>query len=160
MPFSRCPRPQYLHPHTVRRPATRSSLPNEMGRPTSPQFSADPRPVGKKPLRTRAIFFLATLTAAAVFGGIGFCYTKRSKAGAMPSFKFYASVTRPRGICLGVQGDASSYAGYIGLEGDTADSHRRSFFWWLPASLPYTSFLTQSFRLFEAEENASNAPIM
>ncbi|KAJ7286061.1 alpha/beta-hydrolase [Mycena rebaudengoi] len=66
-----------------------------------------------------------------------------SKLAPGPQHKFYANITRPRGVCAGLQGDASSYAGYIGLAEDIADKHRRSFFWF-----------------FEAEDDAANAPII
>lgn len=42
---------------------------------------------------------------------------------------FYANITRPRNVCPGIRGDASSYAGYIGLEEDRESEPRRSFFW-------------------------------
>ncbi|KAJ7444887.1 alpha/beta-hydrolase [Mycena latifolia] len=99
-----------------------------------------------KPFRTSAILTLAAIAAVSVCASLGFCYTTRHSApgpGAALPLKFYANVTRPRGICAGVQGDAVSYAGYIGLSGDTEETHRRSFFW-----------------LFEAEEDAWNAPII
>ncbi|KAJ6597106.1 alpha/beta-hydrolase [Mycena vulgaris] len=98
----------------------------------------------KKSIRSRAILTLAAIAAATVCTNIRFVQHsgRASGVGVASSFKFYANITRPRGICVGVQGDSSS-AGYIGLEGDTTDTHRRSFFW-----------------LFEAEEDARNAPII
>lgn len=117
-----------------------------MGRPSSPQVSTELL-VAKKPLRTSAILTLAAIAVVAVCASIGFCCVGYSEAGTTP---FYSRVTRPRGICLGVRGDAPSYAGYIGLQGDTPDNHRRSFFWWLPASFVFLSHsspqIIQAFR--------------
>ena len=41
----------------------------------------------------------------------------------------YASVRTPHRICDGVSGNAVSHSGFIGLQGDSEDSPRRSFFW-------------------------------
>lgn len=43
---------------------------------------------------------------------------------------FYSHISRPESVCTGVDGRAfSSYAGYIGLKGDSDASPKRSFFW-------------------------------
>jgi hypothetical protein len=104
-------------------------------------------PPTKKPSRTGGILTLAVIVVASLCASIGFCFDIHwryasgvSAFGAAPPVKFYANVTRPQGICLGVKGDASSYAGYIGIAGDTPDSPRRSFFWWLPASFAFYPF--------------------
>ncbi|KAF7338107.1 SET domain-containing protein [Mycena venus] len=95
-------------------------------------------PATKKSSRTSsALLTLAAIFLACLCAGFWF------SASPSPSFTFYANITRPRGICRGVNGDASSYAGYVGIAGDAADSPRRSFFWF-----------------FEAEEDAPNAPII
>ncbi|KAJ7156963.1 alpha/beta-hydrolase [Mycena crocata] len=121
----------------------------EMGRPentSSPQVFVLPHARTARKLRT-ILTLAGTLMAAAVCASIGSCCIHLSASGSVPNsldpVEFYVNVTRPRGICQGVQGDANSYAGYIGLEGDTSEKHRRSFFW-----------------LFEAEEDAPNAPII
>ncbi|KAJ7087821.1 Alpha/Beta hydrolase protein [Mycena epipterygia] len=96
-----------------------------------------------KPRRTNTILTLVLIAASTVCASIGFyCYI-RHDGPVDTGLKFYANVTRPRDICPSVEGDASSYAGYIGLVGDTMENHRRSFFW-----------------LFEAEEDARNAPLI
>ncbi|KAJ7172259.1 alpha/beta-hydrolase [Mycena filopes] len=90
------------------------------------------------------ILTLAALTVLCAFASLGYCSLRRgTDYWLVAPLKFYANVTQPRGICPSVNGDASSYAGYIGLAGDAEDSPRRSFFW-----------------LFEAEEDAPNAPII
>ncbi|KAJ7724492.1 alpha/beta-hydrolase [Mycena maculata] len=111
-----------------------------MGRLSSPNFSAKHHST-QRSLRNNVVVTLAAIVATAVCATFWFRYIGLSEAPS--AIHFYARVTRPRGICLGVRGDAPSYAGYIGLQGDTPDSHRRSFFW-----------------LFEAEENASDAPLI
>jgi hypothetical protein len=105
-------------------------------------------PPTKKPSRTSGILTVtAVLVIASLCASIGFCFDLHwryangvSASGAAPLVKFYANVTRPRGICLGVKGDAPSHAGYIGIAGDTPDSPRRSFFWWLAASVAFYTF--------------------
>ncbi|KAJ7709684.1 Alpha/Beta hydrolase protein [Mycena rosella] len=109
-----------------------------------------PLRIPKRPFWTLAgaLLTLTAIAAAAVCASIGFRYTASigfrytQHRGTAPS-KFYANVTQPRGICAGVRGDAASYAGYIGLAGDAEDTPRRSFFW-----------------LFEAEEDARDAPVI
>ncbi|KAJ7622407.1 alpha/beta-hydrolase [Roridomyces roridus] len=54
---------------------------------------------------------------------------------------FYHRVHKPEGICG--NSSAVSYAGHIGLHGDTEESPKRSFFWY-----------------FEAEESPEDAPII
>ncbi|KAI0341788.1 alpha/beta-hydrolase [Trametopsis cervina] len=57
------------------------------------------------------------------------------------SLDFFHNVTQPRGICVSPTGHDVSYAGFIGLNGDTDVTPKRSFFWF-----------------FEAEQNSQNAP--
>ncbi|KAJ6525669.1 Alpha/Beta hydrolase protein [Mycena capillaripes] len=115
-----------------------------MGNATTPEVLAFPLPpTAKKRSRTTTILTLVVIFVASVCASIGFCYVQGSGINAAPPLQFYANVTRPRGICIGVKGDAPSYAGYIGIAGDSTDSPRRSFFWF-----------------FEAEEDAPNAPII
>ncbi|KAJ6502329.1 alpha/beta-hydrolase [Mycena sanguinolenta] len=97
-------------------------------------------PASKKTSRTSISLILVAIFLA--FSG--FYYIQRSGAPhSSPTWNFYSNITRPRGICPSLTGDAPSYAGYIGIEGDTPNSPRRSFFWF-----------------FEAEEDASAAPII
>ncbi|KAJ7272005.1 Alpha/Beta hydrolase protein [Mycena haematopus] len=96
-------------------------------------------PASKKSSRTNASLTLLAI----VLTFFGFCYTQYSGVPHSSTLTFYANVTRPRGICPGLTGDAPSYAGYIGIAGDAPHSPRRSFFWF-----------------FEAEEDAPNAPII
>ena len=43
---------------------------------------------------------------------------------------FYSNITRVKDeICPSVQPGTPSYAGYIGLEGDSEENPKRSFFW-------------------------------
>lgn len=42
---------------------------------------------------------------------------------------FYSTHIRPVGLCEGVDGKGESYAGYIGLKGDTETTPKRSFYW-------------------------------
>ncbi|KAJ6612621.1 alpha/beta-hydrolase [Mycena sp. CBHHK59/15] len=56
---------------------------------------------------------------------------------------FYHRVAEVKGICIGANNRTASHAGHIGLEGDSEDSPKRSFFWY-----------------FEAENDAQNAPII
>ncbi|KAJ7643133.1 alpha/beta-hydrolase [Mycena polygramma] len=56
---------------------------------------------------------------------------------------FYFRVSEVKGICLGVTNRTVSHAGHIGLDGDSEDAPKRSFFWY-----------------FEAENDARNAPII
>ncbi|KAJ7775104.1 alpha/beta-hydrolase [Mycena metata] len=98
----------------------------------------------KKSTRTSKLSALVGLAVFAALATLHYCSLHFAAAPRSPTtLRFYANITQPRGICPSVRGDASSYAGYIGLSGDTEDSPRRSFFW-----------------LFEAEEDAPNAPII
>ncbi|KZV74021.1 alpha/beta-hydrolase [Peniophora sp. CONT] len=63
-----------------------------------------------------------------------------SLASALDGF-FYTS-TRTDELCPSVA-NASSYSGWIGLEGDSEETPKRSFYW-----------------VFEAEENPENAPVI
>ncbi|KAJ7086829.1 alpha/beta-hydrolase [Mycena belliarum] len=56
---------------------------------------------------------------------------------------FYHKVTHVKDLCIGANNISTSYAGHIGLESDSERSPKRSFFWY-----------------FEAENDASNAPII
>ncbi|KAF8215058.1 alpha/beta-hydrolase [Mycena galopus ATCC 62051] len=56
---------------------------------------------------------------------------------------FYVNITSPTNICTSPQGSSVSYSGYIGLEGDSETTPKRSFFWY-----------------FEAEDGAKNAPVI
>jgi hypothetical protein len=42
---------------------------------------------------------------------------------------FYANITSPTFPCVIHDGRATSHAGFIGLEGDTSEAPKRSFFW-------------------------------
>ncbi|KAI0061082.1 alpha/beta-hydrolase [Artomyces pyxidatus] len=85
----------------------------------------------------RAVIFLVAIILAAAFS--------RAKGQTSGQLKpFYAHVTRPEGLCTGVNGRTfSSIAGHIGLKGDTEAHPKRSFFWF-----------------FEAEHDSDNAPII
>lgn len=109
----------------------------------------------RNPLRTSTILTLVLIGVSAV---AFFHFAPVFSWDAAPPFKFYANITRPQNICAGVKGDASSYSGYIGLEGD---SIRRSFFWSL-ASFFAVSLIPYyvDVRYFEAEEDPTNAPVM
>ncbi|KAI0062587.1 alpha/beta-hydrolase [Artomyces pyxidatus] len=81
--------------------------------------------------------FLVAIVLAAAFS------RAKSKAPAQLE-PFYAHVSRPEGFCTGVDGRTlSSFAGHIGLKGDTEDQPKRSFFWF-----------------FQAEHDSDNAPII
>ncbi|KAJ7174399.1 alpha/beta-hydrolase [Mycena filopes] len=56
---------------------------------------------------------------------------------------FYHNISSVEGVCPSVKNSTVSYAGHIGLVGDTDTSPKRSFFWY-----------------FEAENNASSAPVI
>ncbi|KAJ7860287.1 hypothetical protein B0H13DRAFT_2355678 [Mycena leptocephala] len=56
---------------------------------------------------------------------------------------FYYRISEVRGLCSGVTNRTVSHAGHIGLEGDSEESPKHSFFWH-----------------FEAENDARNAPVM
>lgn len=48
---------------------------------------------------------------------------------------FYHLVSKADGLCTGVNGPAPSFAGWIGLEGDSDMKPKRSFFWCVLASV-------------------------
>ncbi|KAJ7832993.1 Alpha/Beta hydrolase protein [Mycena leptocephala] len=56
---------------------------------------------------------------------------------------FYHKISEVKGLCSGVTNRTTSHAGYIGLQGNTDETPKRSFFWY-----------------FEAENDARNAPII
>ncbi|KAJ7915314.1 alpha/beta-hydrolase [Mycena leptocephala] len=56
---------------------------------------------------------------------------------------FYHNITEVQGVCIDVNNRTASYAGHIGLHGDSNESPKRSFFWY-----------------FEAENEAESAPII
>jgi len=80
---------------------------------------------------------------------------------AHTSKSFYSQVSPGNPVCGGVDGNAVSHAGFIGLKGDVDEKPKRSFFWFVALSL---QLLHNSdiwiYRYFEAEENPENAPIM
>ncbi|KAI0056305.1 alpha/beta-hydrolase [Artomyces pyxidatus] len=102
----------------------------------------DPRSL----LRRRSIFsglailsgtLISTLTLSAAFTGYGPAARSRVEP-------FYSHVSRPEGICIGVDGRrVSSWSGHIGLKSDSDRKPKGSFFW-----------------LFEAENDAANAPVV
>ncbi|KAF5353251.1 hypothetical protein D9756_007776 [Leucocoprinus leucothites] len=58
-------------------------------------------------------------------------------------FGFFHQVSKADELCVGVNGPASSFAGWIGLEGDSGKNPKRSFFWY-----------------WHAEEEPDDAPIV
>ncbi|KAF8206790.1 Alpha/Beta hydrolase protein [Mycena galopus ATCC 62051] len=56
---------------------------------------------------------------------------------------FYHNITQVQRVCVDVNNATASYAGHIGLVGDSDESPKRSFFWY-----------------FEAENEAATAPII
>ncbi|KAI0310771.1 Alpha/Beta hydrolase protein [Amylostereum chailletii] len=61
----------------------------------------------------------------------------------LQSGPFFSQISRMDDLCVGVTGPTPQHAGFIGLEGDTERTPRRSFFWY-----------------FEAEADAENAPLI
>ncbi|KAJ7153077.1 alpha/beta-hydrolase [Mycena crocata] len=56
---------------------------------------------------------------------------------------FYHNITAVQDVCVDVNNRTASYAGHIGLKGDSNKSPKRSFFWY-----------------FESENDATNAPLI
>ncbi|KAJ7661970.1 alpha/beta-hydrolase [Mycena polygramma] len=56
---------------------------------------------------------------------------------------FYHNITEVQDVCVDVNNRTASYAGHIGLQGDSNKSPKRSFFWY-----------------FEAEEEPTSAPLI
>jgi hypothetical protein len=110
--------------------------PHDMGKPQQPTAAGSqgllvslPPPTTKSSLWPGALVTLTAVVLAFVYVSFGSDYVQLYGAPPFSSLKFYTNITRPRGICLGSNGDVSSYAGYIGITGDAAGSPRRSFFW-------------------------------
>lgn len=57
--------------------------------------------------------------------------------------KFYHQISQADELCIGPNGPSPSFAGWIGLKGDTDTNPKRSFFWY-----------------WHAEENSEDAPIV
>ncbi|KAF8215114.1 Alpha/Beta hydrolase protein [Mycena galopus ATCC 62051] len=73
-----------------------------------------------------------------------FLYSRRNwKSAQSKADRFYANITSPTNLCTSPQGPSVSHSGYIGLEGDSENTPKRSFFWY-----------------FEAEHSAKDAPVI
>jgi hypothetical protein len=75
--------------------------------------------------RSAVIVLIALVLAAlALFSGhsplLGRPYRQRP---------FYHNITEVQGVCIDVNNRTASFAGHIGLHGDSNDSPKRSFFW-------------------------------
>ncbi|KAJ6529087.1 alpha/beta-hydrolase [Mycena vulgaris] len=87
-----------------------------------------------------ALVVLLTLVLATITLSFGDSSRLRTPGSART---FYHNVTKVQGVCFDVNNRTASYAGHIGLEGDSSKSPKRSFFWY-----------------FEAEEDARTAPLI
>lgn len=72
---------------------------------------------------------------------------------------FFQTSARTDELCPSVA-NASSYSGWIGLQGDSEETPKRSFYWYelIVADSSVTRLMVD--RLFEAEENPKDAPVM
>ena len=119
--------------------------------PLLPEAEGQPAATGdanaRKPFwRRRAPQALALLVSLALAALALYALVWRSESSHSPESRptFYHDVHFVgNDICPSVWGNTSSYAGYIGLEGDSEDGPKRAFFWF-----------------FEAQEDAASAPLM
>ena len=88
---------------------------------------------GRRPsvrVRTAVLALTALGLASGWFALNGIAGAERSKEGAQlrELEPFYSSVETHDDLCVG----GVSHSGYIGLKGDTEDTPKRSFFWYVP----------------------------
>ncbi|VDB96810.1 unnamed protein product [Peniophora sp. CBMAI 1063] len=111
------------------------------------QPAAEENPNAGKPFwRRRVPQSLALLGSLALVALALYALVWRSESSHPPDFQpdFYHHINFVgNDICPSVWGNTSSYAGYIGMKGDSDDKPKRAFFW-----------------LFEAREGAATAPLI
>ncbi|KAJ6554249.1 Alpha/Beta hydrolase protein [Mycena capillaripes] len=102
-----------------------------------------PTPVDRKPTtRTlRSATVITCILAAAALTLLS-CHSRR-QGHPHRQRSFYHNVTEVQGVCVDVNNRTASYAGHIGLQGDSDKTPKRSFFWY-----------------FEAEQAPKTAPII
>jgi hypothetical protein len=54
---------------------------------------------------------------------------EESLNGFVPEPSFFVNISETTSLCPGFDGKAKSYAGHIGLKGDSDETPKRSFFW-------------------------------
>lgn len=84
-------------------------------------------PLASAPPPARPARAWTKVLACAALVCIGVLQLRRPPT-ALSRDSFFWTSNDASALCPGVQGNAS-YAGYIGLAGDTADAPRRSFYW-------------------------------
>ncbi|KIJ29216.1 hypothetical protein M422DRAFT_37026 [Sphaerobolus stellatus SS14] len=86
---------------------------------------------------------LKAILLISVIGSLALLWTCKPDGSNRSLGIFHASVTTPNISCSTSNGRSTSHSGYIGLNGDTTENPKRSFFWY-----------------FEAENNPKNAPVI
>jgi hypothetical protein len=93
--------------------------------PTAPEAKA-----AKVVCLRQLVALSIVLFISAAFSAI-FIYKSHGSRGITASHAlFAANITSPTFPCVTQAGRASSHAGFIGLEGDTSQTPKRSFFWY------------------------------